>query len=353
MEKPEEGRQTVSGILSDPRRRILVILAAALLGVAAIGLVSARPDDAEATRDEVGQLVVPGLDQRIDELGLIMVTTAYETYHLVRDPQGWVMTEKGGYPVADDRIGALVEAVASMRYAEAMTRDARKFDLIGVGDPLSGGTGALLEIGNGRGDVYAKLIVGYRSGRSYVRWPDDLQTWAVETDAAMPPLQRTTAWLDLDPVDADRARISEVEVSPLLGEAYRLTPVDSEGQAFELAAPHTDLRVLVPFALSMVGGAISTLSPLDVAPASVTNGASLGGRHVTRLDDGVMVETTAFRTADRGWITISAFADGTASSAARRRAREIDDAAAGWAYALSATDWEAFTSPLAMLAVED
>jgi len=159
----------VSDVLSDPRKRILAILAASLLVVTAIGLLNTRPNDAEATREEVGQLVVPGLDERIDELGLIMVTTAYETYHLVRDPQGWVMTEKGGYPVADERIGALVEAVATMRYEEAMTRDARKFDLIGVGDPLSGGTGALLEIGNGRGDVYAKLIVGYRSGRSYVR----------------------------------------------------------------------------------------------------------------------------------------------------------------------------------------
>ena len=57
MEKPEEGRQTVSGVLSDPRRRILAILAAALLGVAAIGLVMLFALNVVEDLDEVQTLL--------------------------------------------------------------------------------------------------------------------------------------------------------------------------------------------------------------------------------------------------------------------------------------------------------
>lgn len=339
-------------ITTDPRRRALAILTGVALVSVAAALISVQPTSTRAPRDEVGESVAPDFRERIDELGLIMVTTAHDSYHLVRNPDGWVLTEKGQYPVADERIAELAESISTMTYAEAMTRDDRKFDLLGLGDPLSGGTGALLELGNGRGDVFAKLIVGYKSGESYIRWPGDLQTWAVEV-AAMPPLHRPASWLDLDPVDLDRAEINRVTVRPSVGQPYSLTPLAETSDQFRLAPPNDDLRVLVPFSLTLVGGALANLNPVDVAPLASLDEPIRSGLHTTELANGVEVELTAWRTAERGWVTIEARVRPGASSEAAARAASINHAADGWAYAITEADWEAFASPLALFAVEE
>lgn len=334
-----------------PSRRLSILGAAALVALIAAGL-SLRDTATPGQRGEIGARVQPGFADHIADLGLIMVTTSEETYHLVRNPDGWVLTEKGDYPVDDERIVQLADAVDSMTFDQAMTRDERKFDLIGVGDPLAGGTGALLELGDGRGEVFAKMIVGYRFGRTYVRAPDDLQAWAVEVED-MPPLQRATAWLDLDPVKITRDEILEVSVQALVGAAYTLRAIDAEGEAFRLTPPNDDLRVLVPFSLSMVGTALASLDPADVAPSGARRGASLGGVHTTQLRDGTVIEATAWRMPDRGWITLAARAANDATAQARARAETINESAGGWSYAVTEAEWEAFTSPLALLAVEE
>ena len=55
----------------------------------------------------------------------------------------------------------------------------------------------MLEVGDGSGANFAKLLAGYRDGRSYIRRPDDLQAWVVG-NGVLPPLQRAMRWLDLD-----------------------------------------------------------------------------------------------------------------------------------------------------------
>ena len=337
--------------LSYPRGRQIAALATATLVAVLLAFVALRPTPTADQRSEIGEAVEPDFGEYMPDLGLIMVTTSDESYHLVRNPDGWVLTEKGGYPVAEARITQLAEAVATMRYDQAMTRDDRKFDLLGLGDPLTGGTGALLELGNGRGDVFAKMIVGYRSGRSYVRAPDDLQAWAVEVDA-MPPLQRATAWLDLDPAGIKREEIRQVTVQPVVGASYTLRAADEAGGAFVIAPPFEGLRVLVPFSLSIVGGAAASLKPVDVAPTAVRAGANMSGVHTTTLRSGLIMEATAWRMADRGWVTLVARTEPGASSATVQRATRINTAAGEWAYALTEADWEAFTSPLALLANE-
>ena len=134
---------------------------------------------------------------------------------------------------------------------EAMTRDERKFDRIGLGDPATGGTGALLEVGDGQGNSFAKLLVGHRDGRSYVRKPDDLQAWAV-AGAVMPPLQRGAAWLDLDVLEISAEQIAGADVRPAQGPAYRL--VAAPGGGFALAPPHDRRQVLAALGANADGG---------------------------------------------------------------------------------------------------
>ena len=54
-------------------------------------------------------------------------------------------------PSTPERIAELTSALSAITYRRPMTRDDEKFDRIGLGDPLQGGTGALLEVGDGSG----------------------------------------------------------------------------------------------------------------------------------------------------------------------------------------------------------
>ncbi len=331
------------------RRRSLLALGAAALAAAALGSLSLLPPSAPAVRAEVGELVAPAFAERAGDVNLVMATTSEEFYHLVRDPEGWVLTEKGRYPVRPGRMQDLLRAISTMRYARPMTRDPKKFDRVGLGDPAQGGTGALLEIGNGRGDSFLKLIVGYRDGTTYIRHPDDLQAWAVSGEV-MPPLQRGARWLDIDVVAVPLARIREVDVRPAAGPAYRLTPLDEQGARFGLAPPHNARRLIASFGPAVTAGVLSRFAPVDVAPHSEVAPLRVEGEHITRTHDGLEIRLSAWRGGARGWVSVSASALPGAEAAVAAEAAAINARAAGWAFALSGNDWGALTAPLASFA---
>ena len=329
------------------RRRSLLIAGSAAAAAMLLGALAWMPAGAGLQRSETGKRVLPAFAGKQELIQLIMVTTQEERYHLVRNDDGWVLAEKGSYPVTDARIQELTEALSTITYAEAMTRDARKFDRIGLGDPATGGTGALLEVGDGKGNSFARLLVGHRDGRSFVRKPDDLQAWAV-AGAVMPPLQRGAAWVDLGVLEISAEQIAGAVVRPALGPAYRL--VAAPGGGFALATPHDRLRVLAALAPTLTAQALARFAPTDVAPAlEVATGAPLA-EHVTQLASGMVVVVRSWRKDNQGWVTLSAAVAEDASPEAAALAEAINTRAAPWAFALSELDWGTFSTPLDAIA---
>jgi len=337
----------MSATRATTRRRTLLVAGAAAVASIAFGALAWMPAASDLQRSEIGRLILPGFADKQSLIQLIMVTTQEESYHLVRNDDGWVLSEKGSYPVTDAKIQDLTEALANMVHAEAMTRDERKFDRIGLGDPTAGGTGALLEVGDGRGNSFAKLLVGHRDGRSYVRRPDDLPAWAV-AGAVLPPLQRGAAWLDLSVITVAAKEIAGVEVRSGQGRGYRL--VRKADGDFALAPPHDRLQTVTPLAPRLTAEAVTRFAPTDVAPAGdVAVGTPLA-EHVTRLASGVVIVTRAWRAGERGWVTVSAAVAEGAGAEAAARAGEINLRAAPWAFALTELDWGAFAAPLGAVA---
>jgi hypothetical protein len=329
------------------RRRTLIILAAAAGVSALLGAASFIPPGEELPRSEVGQRVLPAFESKAGLVSQIMVTTGEETYHLVKNDDGWVMPEKGNYPVNPARIRELTDALSFMTYARPMTRDEKKFDRIGLGDPTAGGTGALLEVGDDSGANFVKLLAGYRDGRSYVRRPDDLQAWVVG-NGVLPPLQRAMRWLDLDVAPLKSTDIAGVDIRPTQGPAYSLV-ANADG-GFSLAPPY-DRRPLVAALAPMVAAEpLTRLSPVDVARAmDVAVGAPVA-EHITRTKSGVFIVARSWKKNDRGWVTISAATTDAATPGAVAQAEAINTKAAPWAFALTELDWGGFSTPLAAIA---
>jgi hypothetical protein len=333
------------------RRRTLIVLAGVAGVSVLLGALSFLPPERDLPRAEVGQRVLPAYETKTGFVSLIMVTTQEESYHIVRngDANGgeWVLAEKGSYPVSPARIQDLNLALSNITYGEAMTRDERKFDRIGAGDPGAGGTGALLEVGDGKGNSFAKLIVGFREGRSYVRREDDLQVWAVD-GAVLPPLQRATRWLDLDVVSLPAEDVAQVDVRPAQGPAYRL--VRNPDGGFGLAPPYHQRPVLVALGPRMVAEAVARFAPFDVAPAiEIAVGAPVA-EHITRTRDGVAIVVRSWRAKEAGWVTVSAATMEGAGEAALKLAADINTRAAPWAFGLNELDWGAYSTPLNAIA---
>ncbi len=293
----------MSAVAARARQRVLLAMGGAALLAVALAAIALAPPSAPPVRKEVGQPVAPNFAAKADAATVIKVTTSEESYSLVRGASGWSEPEKGGYPVAASRIVQLTHAISGMTFAAPMTRDDKKFDRIGLGDPNRGGTGALLEIDDASGAVLFKRLVGYRDGRSYVREPDDLQAWAVTADN-MPPLQRGARWLDLDIVDIAADAIAGVDVKPVGRAAYRLTPQDASGARFALAPPYDKRPLAASFAPSLPGQALTHFLPLDVARADSLRDPRLVADHVTQTISGLVVTVHAFKVGDQGWVTL-------------------------------------------------
>ena len=103
------------------RRRTLIILGAAAAVSALLGAGSFMPPPQDMPRSEVGQRVLPAFQSKVGLISLVMVTTEEESYHLVKNADGWVMPEKGNYPVHPARIQELTQALSDMAYARAMS----------------------------------------------------------------------------------------------------------------------------------------------------------------------------------------------------------------------------------------
>ena len=72
------------------RRRTLIILAAAAGISALLGAASFIPPGEELPRSEVGQRILPAFESKTSLVSLGIVTTGEETYHLVKNADGWV-----------------------------------------------------------------------------------------------------------------------------------------------------------------------------------------------------------------------------------------------------------------------
>ncbi|MBI1340744.1 DUF4340 domain-containing protein [bacterium] len=327
------------------RRRTLIALGSAAAASVATAAVAWAPSGSRTPTG--GALAAPELAVRREQVRLIMVTTKDEVSHLVREDSGWVLTEKGLYPVSPAIVPQLLDAVAEMRLTFPMTTDQRKFDRIGLGDPLTGGSGALVEIGDGQGEVFATLIIGRRTDEVYARRPDDVQAWRTEGPPP-PPLMRSARWLDLDVLSLQPGDIAEVEVAPLQGPAYTLLPRDEAAEGFRLAPPHDARPLVSEMFLSPPALSLAEFAPVDVLPAErVRASGAARARQRLRTRSGVTYEASGLLDdAGRGWVTLQAAAG---PDVAGFDAVAFNERVGPWAFQLGPSEWATFNTPLSTL----
>ncbi|MEZ5953727.1 MAG: DUF4340 domain-containing protein [Hyphomonas sp.] len=329
---------------SEQRKRRIQLLGAtaALLTVLAIIV---HLDLGHDARDmgRNGQAVLPDFAAIRADAAEIRVTLADESYRLVNSANGWTMDGTHGYPIRADRLAALASGLADLTWGEGRTRDADKLNRIGLGDPRTGGTGALIEIADEDGDVTAAIITGRKGDHLYARRPDETQAFQVEGD--LPPFYNQDAWLDLDIIDINPDAISAVRLYDRAGESlYLQRTVGSSERSFRPGPPYQDFRLVSRIAASTPALALTRLQPIGVKPASELTTKPVG-RHITQTHDGLEVDLDAYREPDGFFVTLHAIEAGEGA----QRGSTINEKSDGWAFQLSEYDWNDFTPAISSI----
>ena len=221
-----------------------------------------------------------------------------------------------------------------------MTNDASKHERLGVTDPRQGGRGVLVQIEDGRGALLVNLILGVETGGTYVRRPDQEQTWSVDGD--LPPLRDVASWLDLRPINLTWDHLARVEVIPAEGRAYILAREGAD-QPWRLASPA--LAPLAQSTLTATAERITQLAPIDVRTAPAIQGTPRARVRATTFD-GIVIDAELIASDNHTWVKLVARANAPEQEAA---AVALNTPASDWAYALSDMEAEAFAPPLSRL----
>lgn len=297
----------------------------------------------------VGKVVLPEFEADVTAADDISVTTREGTYHLTRDGKDWFLSERGRYPIQLTAIANLSEALASMTFTRQMTVDPKKFDRLGLGDPLEGGTGALMQVNDADGKTLVDMVVGFKNGSAYIRKPDEVQTWAVDA-SIFPPLQTPARWLDLDILKIGPEDIARVQIEFKNGQPdYGLrVKADAPGQ-FELTAPYENALVIASFAPNPPALALSRLVPLDVAQRSDIKGR-LRAVHRTITHQGWVIEVELFEDKGKYWAVFSQGLE-VEREETSEQIDELENKVAGWAFEISNMDYNIMTTELNDIAV--
>lgn len=286
-------------------------------------------------------LVVPGLSDTIAGAQRIIVTSSDASYRIERTQRGWAMRDRDDYPVLANRLNQLTAGLQQLRYTRRMTSDPSKHARLGVDDPRQGGRGVLVQIEDGHGALLVNLILGVEpSGATYVRRPDQAQTWAARGE--LPPLRDISSWMDLHPLTIPADRLQRIEIAPSAGRAYVLQR-DAADQPWRIASPA--LAAVAQSTVASTAERLTQLSPVDVRTAPAIQGTAFARLRATTFD-GIVIEAELIASDGRPWLKLVAHAGAPEQEQA---ALEINNQGAAWAYALSDIDAQTLAPPLSNL----
>ena len=332
------------------RSQTLIVLAFIAVAAVVMAVLSMLDFSSRDEAAEIGQIVLPRFEADVSRAEKISVTTSEESYSLTRDGESWLMEEKGSYPIQLSMLADLSEALAAMTYSREMTSDPRKFDQLGLGDPNSGGSGALLNVLDVDGEQIVDLIVGFKNGDVFVRHPDETRAWAVET-TVFPPLQRAARWLDLDIIQIEVANIAQVEIRSGDDPPYSLIAIPDAPGEFSLGPPYEKIKVVADYAPNAPATALSGFSPVDVVPMEEFD-ASRSGEHRVYTHDGLVIHAELLiDDAGKFWI---AFSEGIEAETPEASAKleAIEARVAGWAFEITRLDYSVLQTRLSELVAE-
>ncbi|MBL4539399.1 MAG: DUF4340 domain-containing protein [Oceanicaulis sp.] len=339
----------MSGHTPHKRRGVQGLIALALaLSLLSLGGVVVWRDARIGQAPDVSGPVVEGWPEQASAAARIQIETAGENFVMEKRGAAWVMASRGDYPVRAERIAELDAMLQGLSFTEAMTRDADKFDRLGLGDPQAGGAGVRISVSDAEGGLIADLITGRLRSSSgvYVRRPGGVRAYAASGPVIDPALLGDPGrWMGLEFWNHEASAIARAEIQPEFGPSWRVMRAGEAQRYYELREP-TGWRLVTAGAANGVATAGAQLRFRDVKPDQELVGAYVS-RHAAVTFSGLAYEMLFFAEGDERWVTIelAALADDAAP-----RADHFNAQVEGWAFLVSEDAYERLTRGLGQVA---
>jgi hypothetical protein len=187
---------------------------ASVTALVAVGAMVATQKRAPESALEESALF-PGLAERVNDVGRIAVKSKDLETRVRKDGEGWVIENRDGFPARFDKVKATVVALADLEVLARKTSNKELYPRLGVeGIEAEPATSVLVSLADGQDQALAALLVGKpQSGGSsgtYVRRPDEAQSWLVggELGISADPVE----WMERDLLDIGADRIREITI---------------------------------------------------------------------------------------------------------------------------------------------
>lgn len=309
----------------------------------------------------------PALEAKVDDVRTITIETKNASFNVVRNAQGeWTLPDKFGYRADFNQVRQTILGLATLDLVDARTSRADFHERLGLGLPKSGGSGTLVTLKDGKGEVMASVIAGVSvegGGGSrqalYVRRGTDAQAYVARGDFKPEGVQNQ--WLDKSFIAFARDRIKTAVVKPLKGRPYTVTRATPKEETFRVVEPLPAGRVLrTEGEANGVGNALLGISFDDVSPADKIDfkGAS---QAAYMSFDGLTLSLTLVEKDRDFWLMGNAISNPVPPAPAApgakpedpklkpnvdAEAKEINKMMAGWAYKVPRYKAVLMSSPL-------
>jgi len=281
----------------------------AVLGAAAVtGALYLRPPSAPIVAGQ-GDLVFPGLAEQLPDATRLSIISATNSVLMVRQTDHWSIADRDFYPAQTPKLRQFFAGLADLKLREPRTADPALFARIGVDDPATkGSTAILVKVESTNGDVLAQVILGHRSLRSqgglpesvYIRRPGEEQSWLAEGKLAADADPQ--AWLPRDIVSIAHDKIAHVVVT----RGASRVELAGAGGKFSLVGPPPgkidDVRV------DETGQALENLTLADVKKGDLPG--TTQGQAVFTTTDGLAIAVTLAKDGKQVWASFAASGPG-------------------------------------------
>lgn len=312
------------------------LAAAAAVSLAAALLVHASQTPSTGETTSSGK-ALPDLQANAGKVQHIAVTQGGKPLTIERVEDRWLITSQGGYPANAEKVRNLITALSDAKLLEPKTKSPARYALLEVGDPAEANSNArLIKLEDSSGKPLAEIIAGkQRPGggatsatgqqqtATYVRRPNEEQSWLASTDIAGGATLKD--WADARVFELPTEKIKDVTVS-VTGESPYMIKRASDG-SHELQDIPEGKRIKYVNMVDNILEAASFLDLTKVRKATATPGGDAGTVSF-ETDDGLKLSLKVRREKDGVWVTV----DPSGEGAAKAKADEIRTRTAGWEF---------------------
>ena len=265
--------------------RVLLLAVAALL---ALSVYTWRADVGRADRFERGQRFLPNLNP--DEIARVAIVGEEESVTLERSGDRFTVTEKAGYPAANDAVNRLVQEILELSLEKEIGAGAELEEELGIEPPIEGGVEVSLA------NVSGQEMVRFRVGESFADG-----SYLQRRDEEGATIFLASRRVDLAPAPGDL--LDKVVVDVERGDIVRIEGSDfilANDEAGELAL--AEPRAGETAAQTEISGLRGLLSPLRLDEVWVADDPEVSGLE--------FVEALRMDLADGSGYVLSAAIDG-------------------------------------------